>query len=45
LRETCDRAARTLYCTIDERDALFASHQVIQTGWRWRVVEATANRW
>ena len=41
LHETCDRAARTLHCTVDEHDAMFASHQVIQTGWRWRVVEGS----
>ena len=39
LLETCDSAIRTLYCDIGMRDALPADLDVIETTWRWNVVE------
>ncbi len=39
LLETCDSAIRTLYCDIITRDALPADLVVIETTWRWNVVE------
>jgi hypothetical protein len=39
LLETCDSALRTLYCDIITRDALPADLVVIETTWRWNVVE------
>jgi hypothetical protein len=38
LHETCDRAHRTLHCTVGERDAMLADRTIVQTAWRWRVV-------
>jgi hypothetical protein len=39
LLETCDSAIRTLYCDIGSRDALPADLAVIETTWRWNVVQ------
>ncbi len=39
LHETCDSAQRTLHCDVGERDAVLADHTVVQTAWRWRVVQ------
>lgn len=39
LIETCDTANRTLYCDISSRDALPADLDVIETTWRWNVVQ------
>jgi hypothetical protein len=39
LHETCDSANRTLHCTVGERDAMLADQRVIQTAWKWRVVQ------
>jgi hypothetical protein len=39
LHETCDSATRTLHCTVGERDAMLADQHVIQTAWKWRVVQ------
>jgi hypothetical protein len=39
LLETCDSAQRTLHCDVGERDALMADHTVVQTAWRWKVVQ------
>ncbi len=39
LHETCDSTTRTLHCTVGERDAMLAAQNVIQTAWRWRVVQ------
>jgi hypothetical protein len=39
LHETCDSATRTLHCTVGERAAMLADDNVIQTAWRWRVVQ------
>jgi hypothetical protein len=39
LHETCDSPSRTLHCTVGERDALLADKHIIQTAWKWRVVQ------
>ena len=39
VHETCDSSQRTLYCNIGERDALLADHTIVQTAWRWKVVQ------
>jgi hypothetical protein len=39
LHETCDRATRTLHCSVGERDAMLADETIIQTAWQWRVVQ------
>jgi hypothetical protein len=39
LLETCDTATRTLYCDISTREAIPADLDVIETTWRWNVVE------
>jgi hypothetical protein len=39
LLETCDSAIRTLYCDISTRDAVPANLVVIETTWRFNVVE------
>ena len=39
LLETCDSAIRTLYCDISSRDAIPADLAVIETTWRWNVVQ------
>ena len=39
LHETCDRAHRTLHCTVGERDELLTEKTIVQTAWRWRVVQ------
>jgi hypothetical protein len=39
LHETCDSATRTLHCTVGERAGMLADDNVIQTAWRWRVVQ------
>jgi len=36
---TIDSATRTLHCTVGERDAMLADQHVIQTAWKWRVVQ------
>jgi hypothetical protein len=38
LQETRDVRRRTLHCNVAERDVLLADKSVIQTAWRWRVV-------
>ncbi len=38
LHETCDKAHRTLHCTVGERNALLTDPTTVQTAWRWRVV-------
>jgi len=39
LHETCDKARRTLYCDVGERDELLSNRTVVQTAWRWKVVQ------
>ena len=39
LSETCDSARRTLRCDVAQRDALLADRTVVQTAWRWKVVD------
>ena len=39
LHETCDSASRTLHCTVGDRDTMLADQTIIQTAWRWRVVQ------
>jgi hypothetical protein len=39
LLETCDSAIRTLYCDISTRDAFPADLDIIETTWRWNVVQ------
>jgi hypothetical protein len=39
LLETCDSAIRTLYCDISSRDAIPADLDIIETTWRWNVVQ------
>jgi hypothetical protein len=39
LLETCDSAIRTLYCDISSREAIPADLDVIETTWRWNVVQ------
>jgi hypothetical protein len=39
LNETCDSAKRTLHCVVSERDAILADENVVQTAWRWKVVQ------
>jgi hypothetical protein len=39
LLETCDSAIRMLYCDISSRDALPADLDIIETTWRWNVVQ------
>jgi hypothetical protein len=39
LHETCDKANRTLNCTVGERDALLTDQTIVETAWRWKVVE------
>ena len=39
LHETCDSANRTLHCQVGERDALLTDDTIVQTAWRWKVVE------
>jgi hypothetical protein len=43
LHETYDGAARTLHCAVGERDAMLADQNVIQTSWRWRVVQGATD--
>ncbi|MBV8348631.1 MAG: hypothetical protein JOZ49_14225 [Mycolicibacterium sp.] len=42
LHETCDSAHRTLLCTVGERDALSDDPTIVQTAWRWKVVQGKA---
>lgn len=39
LHETCDSAHRTLHCHVGERDALLGDDTIVQTAWRWKVVQ------
>jgi hypothetical protein len=39
LHETCDSAQRMLHCHVGERDALRTDDTMVQTAWRWKVVE------
>ena len=39
LHETCDSANRTLQCTVGHRSEMLADANVIQTAWKWRVVD------
>jgi hypothetical protein len=39
LHETCDSARRMLQCDVGERDALLADRTVVQTAWRWKIVQ------
>src|ERR1700687_5508873 len=39
LHETSDSAHRTLHCIVGERDEVLADHTVIETAWRWKVVQ------
>lgn len=39
LLETCDGAQRMLHCNVSERDAIPADQTVIETTWRWRLVQ------
>jgi hypothetical protein len=39
LLETCDSARRTLHCNVSERDAIPATQSVIETTWRWKLVQ------
>jgi hypothetical protein len=40
LHETCDSAHRMLHCTVGERDALLDDPTIVQTAWRWKVLQA-----
>jgi hypothetical protein len=42
LHETCDSAQRTLHCTVGQRDAILADQTIVQTAWRWKVVQHNA---
>jgi hypothetical protein len=42
LLETCDSANRTLHCDVSERGAIHADANIIETTWRWRVVQGKA---
>lgn len=42
LHETSDCANRTLYCDVGDRDTVLADRTVVQTAWRWRVVQGAA---
>jgi hypothetical protein len=42
LHETCDSAQRTLHCTVGQRDAILADQTIVQTAWRWKVVQDNA---
>jgi hypothetical protein len=39
LHETSDSAARTLHCEVGDRNTVLADAKVVETTWRWRVVE------
>jgi len=39
LHETCDSAHRMLQCTVGGRDALLDDATIVQTAWRWKVVQ------
>jgi hypothetical protein len=39
LLETCDSAHRTLHCNVGERDAIPSGQTVIETTWRWKLVQ------
>ena len=43
LHETCDSASRTLHCTVGARDEMLADQSIIQTAWRWRVVQGATD--
>jgi len=42
LHETCDSVQRTLHCTVGERDTILADDTIVQTAWRWKVVQGEA---
>ena len=42
LHETCDSAHRMLQCTVGGRDALLDDATIVQTAWRWKVVQGKA---
>jgi hypothetical protein len=42
LHETCDTSHRTLNCTVGNRSEFLADDNTIQTAWRWKVVEGSA---
>ena len=39
LHETCDRDHRTLHCNVRERHAVPAGQTIVETAWRWRLVQ------
>jgi hypothetical protein len=39
LLETCDTGRRTLHCDVSARDAIPADQTVVETTWRWKLVE------
>jgi hypothetical protein len=39
LLETCDSSTRTMYCDVSPRDAIDADLKIVETTWRWRVVQ------
>src|SRR5271165_4174441 len=42
LLETCDSAHRTLHCDVSERDAIPTAQTIVETAWRWKIVEGKA---
>jgi len=42
LHETCDSAHRMLRCTVGGRDALLDDPTIVETAWRWKVVQGKA---
>jgi hypothetical protein len=39
LLETCDSANRTLHCDVSSRDEMPADVKIVETTWRWKVVD------
>lgn len=39
LLETCDSSTRTMHCDVSARDAIPADLKIVETTWRWRVVQ------
>jgi hypothetical protein len=42
LHETSDSVHRTLHCNVRDRRTVLASQTVVETAWRWRLVEGKA---
>jgi hypothetical protein len=39
LLETCDSSTRTMHCDVSAREAIPADLKIVETTWRWRVVQ------